>query len=214
MRYDTDSVDPGSVPHHGAPRGPVDRLYDRVIRDLFARAVPGLLPLLALAVSVSSFGDVGLAAERASVWMWLLALGGGWLTSFALLEIGRRFNLALLSPETVSDEQYWASEERFRVAASRRQRAEYERLVTIRDATAAVSVGLFLALVTLGVDFVVDVHLHESPLAEIRNGATALVILVGLGVALQLVHRLYARRTWRYRAFGSDDHGHSPASLP
>ncbi len=100
-------------------------------------------------------------------------------------------------------------------AATRRQRAEYERLVTVRDAMATVSVALFLSLCTLGIDFVVDVHLHDSPWAEIRNGATALAILTGLGVALQLVHRLYARRTWRYLALGSDDHGQSrPVSFP
>lgn len=214
MRYDTDTVDPRNDLQRRAPRSALDRLYDRLIRDLFARAVAGLVPLFALAVSVTSFGDVGLALERASAWMWLAALGAGWLTGFALLEIGRRFNLALLSPETVSDEQYWIVEERFRAVASRRQRAEYERLVTIRDGMATASVALFVSLVTLGVDFVVDVHLHESPWAEIRNGSTALVVLIGLGVALQSVHRLYARRAWRYLSLPGDDQGQSRQSPP
>jgi len=205
MKYDTQTVDQHSVPARHAPRGWPDRLYDRVARDLFARMVPGLLLLVSLAVSVTSFSEVGLALERATVWMWLIAFGAGWLTAFALLEIGRRFNLALLSPEAVTDEQYWAAEERFRSTASRRQHAEYERLVTIRDGMAAASVSLFLSLSALGVDFVIDVHLHESPWSEIRNGATALAILVAVSVALQLVHRGYVRRTWRYLSYADTE---------
>lgn len=190
---------------HSSPRGALDRLYDRLVRDLFARTVPGLVVLLALAVSVTSFDEVGMALERATVWMWVIAFGGGWLAAFAILEIGRRFNLALLSPDAITDEQYWTTEERFRSSASRRQHVEYERLVTIRDAMATASVALFLSLIALGVDFVVDVHLHESPWAEIRNGATALVLLVGVGAGLQLAHRVYVRRTWRYLSFAADD---------
>lgn len=203
---------------HSSTRGALDRVYDRVIRDLFARAVPGLLLLLSLAVSVSSFGEVALALERATVWMWLIGFGAGWLAAFGILEIGRRFNLVLLSPDAVTDEQYWAAEERFRSIASRRQHAEYERLVTIREAMAAASVSLFLSLGVLAVDFVIDVHLHESPWSEIRNGATALVVLVAVGVAFQLMHREYARRAWRYLTYGGDDRrdgrGPSAASLP
>ncbi len=213
MSYDIEPVDRPALPHPW-PRGGLDRVYDRVIRDLFARAVPGLLLLLSVAVSVTSFNDVALALERATTWMWLLAFGAGWLTSFGLLEIGRRFNLALLSPESLTDEQYWVAEERFRAAASRRQHAEYDRLVVIREAMAAASVAVFLSAGTLGVDFVVDVHLHESPWAEIRNGATALVVLIGVGVALQAVHRVYVRRAWRYMSYVAPDRDRTPAALP
>ncbi len=188
-------------------RGPADRLYDRLIRDLFARVVPGLILLLSLAVSVTSFNEVEAALERGTVWMWLLAYGAGWLTAFAVLALGRRFNLVLLSPETTTDDQYWAAEERFRVNASRRQRAEYDRLATIRDATAAASVALFLAIAVLAVDFIVDVHIHESPWSEIRNGATALVVLIAAGVALQLTHREYVRRAWRFLAHSRGANG-------
>jgi len=208
MSYDTQTVDPQAAPRRrSSPRSALDRVYDRLLRDLFARSVPGVLLLLSLAVSISSFSDVALALERATAWMWLIAFGAGWLTALGLLELGRRFNLALLSPEAITDEQYWAAEERFRATASRRQRAEYDRLVTIRDAMAVVSVSLFLSLLALGVDFVVDVHLHESPWAEIRNGATALTVLVGVGIAFQLTHRLYVRRAWRYLSYGGNDRG-------
>ncbi len=199
MRYDTGTVEPDTPrPGHGSPRTALDRVYDRLIRDLFGRAVPGLLLLMALAVSISSFADVALALEGATFWMWITGIGAGWLTALALLELGRRFNLALLSPEAITEEQYWAAEERFRSVASRRQHAEYDRIVTIRDAAAAASVSLFLSLLALGVDFIVDVHLHESPWSEIRNLATALIVLAGIGVALQLSHRVYMRRAWRY----------------
>lgn len=187
-------------------RGAADRLYDRLIRDLFARSVPGLLLLLSIAVSITSFSEVMAALERGTVWMWLVAYGAGWSTAFAVLAIGRRFNLVLLSPDaTTTDEQYWAAEERFRSNASRRQRAVYERLVTIRDATACSSVSLFLSIAILAVDFVVDVHLHESPWSEIQNGATALAVLVAAGVALQLTHREYVKRAWRFMAFSRED---------
>ncbi len=208
MRYDSRTVDPDAArSRHSSPRTALDRVYERLIRDLFGRSVPGLVMLLSLAVSISSFSDVALALERATVWMWIVALGAGWLTAFALLEIGRRFNLALVSPEAIADEQYWAAEERFRSIASRRQHAEYDRLVTTRDAMAAASVSLFLSLLTLGVDFIVDVHLHESPWSEIKNVATALTVLAGIGVALQLTHRLYVRRAWRYLSYAGTDHG-------
>ncbi|MGE5361029.1 MAG: hypothetical protein ACM3NQ_18580 [Bacteroidales bacterium] len=177
-----------------------------MIRDLFGRVVPGLVLLLALAASVTSFTDVVLALERATIWMWLLAFGAGWLSAFALLALGRRFSLVHYSPGTITEAQYWAAEERFRSSASRRQRAEYERLVTIRDATGAVSVSLFLSLLVLAIDFVVDVHLHESPWSKIRNGATAGTTLVALGVALQLVHREHMRRVWMYLANAPDSH--------
>jgi hypothetical protein len=191
---------------HKSMRGPADRLYDRLIRDLFARSVPGLILLLALAVSITSFSDVMLALERGSFWMWVVAYGAGWLMAFAVLAIGRRFNLVLLSPEaTTTDEQYWAAEERFRANASRRQRAEYERLVTLRDAAACASVSLFLSIGILAVDFVVDVHLHESPWSEIKNGATALAVLIAAGVALQLTHRDYVKRVWRFLAYSRQD---------
>ncbi len=207
MSYHLETVNDQAAPRHEAPRSAVDRVYDRLLRDVFARAVAGLLFLLSLAVSITSFVDVIAAIERASALMWLVALGGGWLAAFGILEIGRRFNLALLSPDTVTDDQYWAAEERFRSAASRRQRAEYERVVTVRDATAATSVSLFLSLGVLAVDFVVDVHLHESPWAEIRNGATALVALVAIGIALQLAHRQYVRKAWRFLAGARDEPG-------
>ncbi len=206
MSYHSETVNEPST-RHASTRGALDRLYDRLLRDLFARAMAGLLFLLSLAVSITSFDEVIAAIERASGWMWLVALGGGWLAAFGILEIGRRFNLAILSPEPVSDDQYWTAEERFRSAASRRQRAEYERIVTARDATAATSVSLFLSLGVLAVDFVVDVHLHESPWAEIRNGATALVALVAVGIALQLTHRQCARKAWRYLTWAEEARG-------
>jgi hypothetical protein len=216
MRYDTQTVNDRAARSPRAPRTALDRVYDRVIRDLCTRAVPGLLVLLALAVSVTSFAEVGLALERATVWMWVIAFGGGWLIGFALLEIGRRFNLALLTPEAITDDQYWTTEERFRATSSRRHHAEYDRLVTIRDGLAAASVALFVSLITLGVDFVVDVHLHESPWSEIRNGATALAVLIVIAVGLQLAHRVYVRRAWRYLSFAGDDvrSGRGPGSPP
>lgn len=208
MSYDTRTVDPDIPPaRHSSPRSAFDRVYERLIRDLFARSVPGLLLLFSLAVSISSFDEVGMAIERATAGMWLIGLGGGWLTAFALLELGRRFNLALVTPEAITDEQYWAAEERFRAAATRRQHAEYDRLVTIRDAMAAASVSLFVSLLALGVDFVVDVHLHESPWSEIKNGATAMTLLTGIGIALQLTHRLYVRRAWCYLSYAGNTRG-------
>jgi hypothetical protein len=205
MSYDTRTVDPDPArPARNSPRTALDRLYERLVRDLFGRSVPGLLLLLALAVSISSFGDIALALERATFWMWLVAAGAGWLTGFGLLEIGRRFNLALLSPEAITDEQHWAAEERFRSTASRRQHAEYDRLVTIRDAMAVSSVSLFLTLLVLGVDFIVSAHLQDSPWAEIRNLATAVVVLAGIAVALQLAHRVYVKRAWRYLTYAGN----------
>ncbi len=179
-------------------RTSIDRLYDRLIRDLFGRAVPGMFVLIAIAVSVTSFVEVTSALERATAWMWLLGLGAGWLTAFALAAIGRRFNLVLVSPHPVTDEQCWMAEEAFRARVSRRQRAAYDRLLTVRDATGAASVSLFLGLGVLALDFVVDVHLHESPWSEIRNGAVATAVIVALGVALQLAHREYVKRAWHY----------------
>jgi hypothetical protein len=176
--------------------------------------VPGLVVVLAVATSVTSFNDVSSALERATAWMWLLAFGGGWLIGFALLEIGRRFNLTMLAPDAITEEQYWAAEERFGSSASRCQHAHYERLVTIRDGMAAGSVALFMALVVLGVDFVVDVNTHNSPWSEIRNGATASAALVGIGVALQLVHRVYARRAWRYLSHAGGDQRQGRMPLP
>jgi len=205
MSYDTLTVDPETPrPGYASRRTALDRVYEHLIRDLFARSVPGLFLLLSLAVSISSFSDVSLALERATFWMWMIAIGAGWLTAFGLLEIGRRFNLALLSPEAITDDQSWAAEERFRSTASRRQRAEYDRIVTIRDGMAAGSVSLFLSLLALGIDFIVDVHLHESPWAEIRNLATALTVLAGIAIALQLTHRVYVRRAWRYLSYTGD----------
>ena len=194
-------------------RGAADRLYDRLTRDLFARSVPGLVLLLSIAVSVTSFSQVMLALERGTLWMWLIAYGTGWLMAFAVLAIGRRFNLVLLSTDaTTTDEQYWATEERFRSNASRRQRAEYERLVTIRDAAACSSVSLFLSIAILAVDFVVDVHLHESPWSEIRNGAAAVTVVFVAGVALQLTHREYVKRAWRFLALSREDRRGSGAT--
>jgi hypothetical protein len=40
--------------------------------------------------------------------------------------------------------------------------------VTIRDATATASVALFLSLLTVGTDFVVDVNMHESPWSQME----------------------------------------------
>lgn len=206
MSYYSEPVENQVREHHpSSPRTAADRLYDRALRDLFGRCVPGLIVLFAVAVSVTSFAEVANAIERATFWMWLIGFGAGWLTAFALLEIGRRFNLVLLGPDGATDEQYWTAEERFRAAASRRRRAEYERQVTVRDASAVASVSLFTSIAVLAVDFVVDVHLHQSPWSEIRNGATALLALVILGVALQMVHREYVKKAWRYLTFGRDE---------
>ncbi len=201
MRSELDDVNS----HAQTLRTSIDRLYDRVIRDLFGRTVPGMLVLIAIAVSVTSFEEVVSALERASGWMWLLGFGAGWLTALALGALGRRFNLVLISPHPITDEQCWTAEEAFRSCASRRQRAAYDRLLTVRDATGTASVSLFLALGVLALDFVVDVHLHENPWSEIRNGAVATAVIVGLGVALQLAHREYVKRTWHYLESVTDD---------
>ncbi len=214
MRYDSQTVEPHLESRGSSRRGASERLYDRLLRDLFTRAVPGLVVLLAIATSVASFGEVSQALERATVWMWLLAFGGGWLTGFALLELGRRFNLALLAPEAITEEQYWTAEERFGSSASRRQHAHYERLVTIRDGMAAGSVALFVSLLVHGVDFVVDVNTHDSPWSEVRNGATASAVLVAIGIALQLVHRVYARRAWLYLSSAGTDQRQGRGPLP
>lgn len=198
MGYDPRTMDVQTVEHRSASRSSVDRLYDRLLRDFFARTVPGFLLLLALAVAVTSFVDVIVALERATIWMWLVAFGAGWLVSLALLELGRRCSLVLLAPDGVTDTQYWAAEERFRTVASRRQRAEYERLLTVREAAATASVSILASLLILGVDFVLDAPLHESPWNDIRNGATAVVVVAVLAIALQLLHRNSVKRVWAY----------------
>jgi hypothetical protein len=194
MGYDSRTMDPQEP--RASARTAADRVYDRIVRDLFGRVVPGLLLLFALAVTLTSFLDVTAALERATWWMWPLAYGAGWLTTLALLELGRRCSLVVLAPDPVTDAQYWAAEERFRGGASRRQRAEYERLVTMREAAAAISVSLFMSLLILGADFVIDVHLHDRPWDEVRNAATAVATFVILGFALQLAHHFFVRRAW------------------
>jgi hypothetical protein len=194
----------------------VERLYDRVVRDLFARAMPGVMVLAALATSVTSLDETSTYLKEMPGWMWLAAFGVGWLLSFALLAIGRRFNLVVDAGDSMTADQHWAAEERFRASASGRQLGEYQRLVTAREATAAGSVSMLLALGIAGVDFIVDVHLHENPWSEIRNGAVAILVLIGLAAALQLTHREYARRARSYLDYRGDrsEEATDPSLLP
>ncbi len=176
----------------------LDCFYNRVIADLGGRVASGLLVLAALGVSVTSFDRAGEMLVRMNAWLWLSAFALAWLTSVALISLGRRFNLVHMTPDSLTDEQHSAAEEEFQTLATEAQQYAYEKLTAIRDAAAAGSVAIFLSLAILAVDFVVDVHMHESPWSEIQNGATAVVVCIALGVSLQLAHREYVRRACRY----------------
>ena len=81
-----------------------DALYSRfLLRDLFGKTIPGLM-LLFFAGTVSADAESALNFfSKLTFFSWLVVIGVGWITGFAIQSAGEWFKLILYYPKNISD---------------------------------------------------------------------------------------------------------------
>jgi hypothetical protein len=84
--------------------GLFDAFYTRfVLRDFFAKIIPGLLFLFAMAILLLPSDKRMLYLEKMPVWGWLVIYGFGWIVGFAIQALGEITRLIRYSPKVYDE---------------------------------------------------------------------------------------------------------------
>lgn len=87
----------------------VDALYTKfLLRDIFGKTIPGLIFLFFSGAAAVEIREIFEFIANQSLFSWLLTIGIGWLSGFAVQSAGEAFHLILFYPTTIT-EVWWPS---------------------------------------------------------------------------------------------------------
>ena len=174
----------------GSPLAAVFQSFytDLLLRDLFGKAAPGMIILLTIAVSLTSFETVLSNAGSASFGVWMVVVALAWITGLSAQGVGELAWVGYF-PKNVSLDTYQQKLISFRKAATPKQERDFERHTVIAEATGNGSVALLVAAAVLLVARSPDIVSKESILV------VALVVAMG---ALIRMHREVLKRRYNY----------------
>ena len=186
----------GSTSREGGVVAEVIRaLYTNLLlRDLFGKAAPGMVILLTIAISLTSFGAVFSKAERANFGIWMLAVALAWLTGLVAQAVGELLWLRYF-PKDVDLDTWQETLNSFHAKRTSIQEREFERLTVITEASGNGSVALFLAALVVRLTTRPNTGELITSVVVISAAATALLMVA---VPLVLMHQEMVRRRYKY----------------
>lgn len=129
-----------------------DAFYSRLIlRDVFAKIVPGSIVIFAIVASLSSISDTAKYLESMPSWFWLFFLGASWVVAFSVQAFAERARLIrYFSRRFNSNEEFYIRRYQFdTVVNSSIERQQLERLVVIKEACGNSYVSIIVAMLIL-----------------------------------------------------------------
>jgi len=124
-----------------------------LLRDFFAKIVPGSIVLVAIVVSKLDFSDFTETVEAIEkflsiipFYLWVIIAGLAWIMGFAVQSVGEFLGAIRYHPKTVSREQVYKSRTQFDAIASKNDQMRLERYVVIKEACGNGYMGIVIAL--------------------------------------------------------------------
>lgn len=179
-----------------AVRSLVDALYrDFLLRDLFAKVVPGAILGLSLfmdrELTLAALGQLEISAPVA-----LLLAGCAWIVGFAVQGIGEALRLMVHYPrEYRQSESRYGLRIRFKRVASVSEQRRSERYAIIKEAAGNGGTAFFLAAVVL----LARALTERGPLFQ-SGGTLVMILLVLFVLSLSLLYtnRTHARKQYDF----------------
>lgn len=173
----------------------VEALYKNfLLRDLFAKIVPGSIVLVSVAIQNPALAPLTGAASISSWPMILVGAGAAWIVGFAIQEIGESLQIIKHHPD-----RYFQPFERyglrnaFKRVAVEAEDQQVERYAIIKEATGNCSTAIIVALLILALRALTSGDFRSS----MQFLLPGLLMLV-LALALLRANRKHARKQYEY----------------
>jgi hypothetical protein len=186
-----------------------DSLYSRlVLRDVFAKMVPGSVVLAAIATTLTSPLEVAQYLRSMSFAAWLLAASLAWILAFAVQAFGERWRLIKYYPDPAENgpatlEAFYDVKIAFDQDPPQADKQQVERLIVIKEACGNMYIALSTALLLFLFDGMLDVWRCKCQLwpwlwNESRRIAPVLVLTLAAVYYLRHMHFIHVHRQYAY----------------
>jgi len=191
-----------------------DAFYSRyILRDLTAKVIPGFIFLTSFSVFLifllfdyydidSSVSYIIEFYKGMSFWMWIIILALTWVFGFSIQYVGEKFGLIRYYPEFMDNEKTQKLDEStfhrmylfLQNNGTNKERQEYERFVTIKEATGNSYVSIMISyiifiLFLLAADYMI---FNEKPWIIIFISMT----VFGIIISLRKMHFIHVDREY------------------
>lgn len=182
-----------------------DSLYTRfVLRDFFAKIVPGAFCLLTFAVFFESPSTTLSYLSSLSFWYWLLIIGLAWLLGIVLQNFGHLVHIIEYDPPQEEREDYYINRRLpFGKIATDEEKQRYERFVVLKEASGNGAIALAISCAIIIFGFIFDKYIEEIPslnwIFHSNGYAFLVIILIGFAaLCLYLGYRQFKERQHNY----------------
>lgn len=197
-----------------------DAFYSRfVLRDLFAKIVPGMMLLSAMAMSLTSSSSVLTYVASVSFWFWIAIFSAAWIIAFAVQALAEKYDLIRYYPKGLEQIQIYDMLIQFYKISSVLEKQQIERLVVIKEACGNGYMALSISLLLLVVDGILDTYNVGTPLiqwifSELFRVGHVFIVLLGAIYFLRKMHFIHVDRQHDYmvRVLRQYEHGATSGS--
>jgi len=179
----------------------VDSLYSKLLlRDFFAKIIPGALVILSVAYAFYSYDEVSYYFRNISFWIWVPLIGASWVTAFSIQWFGEFSGLIKYynkgKYKNLGD--YYADLVRFGRAAKEHELQRLERIVVIKEACGNGYLSLLFIYILIFFDYFVDGGSIFTAWSFFCNAWHVLVALAALTFFLAKMHFVHIYRFKSY----------------
>jgi hypothetical protein len=187
-----------------------DSFYDKmVLRDLFGKAVPGVLFMMCAIGGLLGADTLGKIADHLNLASWIVAAGLAWLLGFALQYLGELSHLLRTHPRCngryVNRDAFYSTWAAFHELASPHEKVHAERLNVIKEAcgNAAISLAFAAAFFAVG---------NRQRHVALNEAAPLIVVCLILFLSLWRMHVRHVERYGDFLYNTTEFHKHLSAS--
>ncbi len=166
----------------------VDKLYEKfLLRDVFAKIVPGTLLLFSCIYSSSLNYKATMDIMKVS---WIIMIGLAWTLGFVVQGVGELLRIIkYYTKDYTTKEQWYEAYIKFKESATREEKSNCERFVVIKEATGNLAMSLLISLIMINLSFYFNNYtLSEISGVSIIFSSVVTLILVAVLIYMHRVH--------------------------
>ena len=172
----------------------VDKIYERfILRDIFAKIIPGLLFLSAVQFFIEGKFTIVIKISHTT---WIVVIGFAWILAFGIQSLGEWIkHYHIYDKKLYKDNDEWNEAGiAFRAKASRHDKSVYNRLAVIKEATGTLGLAIIMSTILVAARLL---NLEWKLIMEF-DFLFSVIICILFALLLIRMHRVHARRQSEY----------------
>lgn len=178
-------------------KGFFDKIYSRfILRDFFAKIVPGFTLLAALFACLTSPVAALNYLKEMSFFGAVLTFGVSWIIGIAIQGFGEKWGLIRYFPKDQDNKKYLTDSVEFVKESSSREKQQRERFIVIKEACGNSYLSIAISLLLLIVSFLWSLRFCFAK--KVLPIFTGLLVIVGIIYYLRKMHFIHVSRESQY----------------